>query len=365
MIRQVETWMFNGYKVRILDLAIYRVLYSVVMLVLVVPVAPWLLNTPAAYFSPPPGPAAFFQAFPPPWFLFSLNSLLAVSLAGLLVGWHTKVASLSVAFTLFSLNTWAYALGKIDHDILWVVAPLVLAWSPWGEAISIDSLREKRPGSLEILHGSWPHSLLALIISLAMFTAGWDKLQSGWLDLATHSTYGHFVQNYHVTGRHTWLGTLLLPIDRSWFWEPQDWLAVTFEVGFILACWSQRIMRVAVALACLFHVGVWLLFDIVFACNVLAYGAFVSYSLAVPRSLMTRNSPAGNSAWVGVAVFLVALGIGMWAVYSGQCLWQGAGILVVMAGVIVSLGYLCSTGLKLSNRGKFPTRPHETISADA
>ena len=110
-----------------------------------------------------------------------------------------------------------------------------------------------------------------------MFQAGWAKLTSGWLDPTTHSTYGHLAYNYFATGRHTWAAGNTLQIAPGWFLEAADWSAVVLEVGFGLALFHRETMHFFLAFACLFHVGVWILFDIAFPTNVVVYAAFLPY----------------------------------------------------------------------------------------
>ena len=128
----VDLWIFHGYRATTLDLAIYRVIYSAYLLVTHLPVAPWLRDVPKAFFRPPLSLAALFTAFPPAWLFSVLNILLAFVVCLLLVGLHTRFASIATSVIFIVLNSWAYSVGgKIDHDILFVISPLVLAFSGW------------------------------------------------------------------------------------------------------------------------------------------------------------------------------------------------------------------------------------------
>jgi hypothetical protein len=105
-----------------------------------------------------------------------------------------------------------------------------------------------------------------LLIGMAMFTAGWAKLTTGWLQPSQRSTYGHLV------GFDTWAAKMLLGVQSGWFWKPLDWLVILMESGFLMAAFYRPAFRVVCASACLFHVAVWLLFDMRFHGNVIAYG---------------------------------------------------------------------------------------------
>jgi hypothetical protein len=296
---RLEARAFASYAARPVDLVVYRMLYAACVLVTVVPTASFLRHAPRAFFSPPFGLAALFTTFPAPPVITGLNVLLALFASLLLVGWWTPVASACTGLTLLVLNSWAYSLGKINHDILLVVTPLVLAFSAWGHALSLDAAgppRDEPPRS-------WPLALLALLIGYGMFTAGWAKLSSGWLDPQTRATYGHLLNNYYATGRETRAAALALRVDSFALWKGGDWAATLLELAFLPAAVNRRALCVVMALACIFHFGVWLLFGIPFWWNVLAYGAFVRYAELPGFRRLARGTP---SAVGGLKVALAA-----------------------------------------------------------
>jgi hypothetical protein len=58
----------------------------------------------------------------------------------LLVGVQTRAVSIAISALLVLGNCFRYSLGKIDHDILFVLTPILFAGS-WGAAFSHDALR--------------------------------------------------------------------------------------------------------------------------------------------------------------------------------------------------------------------------------
>jgi hypothetical protein len=288
-IKLLDRWIFEEYATPIRDLAIYRIVYASIALISVPPIGVWLVDVPAAFFSPPLSLAAFFHSFPPFWFITLLNVFLILSLSALLIGWHTRLASLSTALTWFLLNSWAYAIGKIDHDIFVVLAPAVLAFSVWGAQYTLDARAIDKSKSTSSALDAWPLSLFVLLIGLGMFTSGWSKLTTGWLDPTTHSTLGHLYRNYYVTGRTPWAAEQVLRVDSPIFWEVQDWLATLLEVGFLFAIVRRNTFRLFCAMACVFHLAVWLVFDIGFFTNVLTYSVIVPYSQLPILNLVARK----------------------------------------------------------------------------
>jgi len=345
-LRVFERDAFASYGSKVGDLAIYRVLYASIVLLSEVPVASWLPLAPKAFFFPPLGPAAFFTGTPPASVLLGLNVLLVIFAAMLIVGWRTTLASMGTGLTLLILKAWAYSLGKIDHDIFLVVVPLLLAFSGWGRALSIDARRLPPPEDAPV--AQLPLALLALVVGFAMFTAGWAKVTSGWLDPSVPATYGHLAKNFFFTGRETFAGRMALQVDSGWFWKAGDWAAVTLELGFLFAAVHRRSLCVWMALATLFHLGVLLLFDIPFPTNPLTYAAFVGYT-AVPafRSLHLEGRASARSWWL---VLAAAVALGSVATLRGQSIANALRLpledVIVWAGAAGGLWYLGWTLLK-------------------
>src|SRR5262245_19503126 len=217
-VKWLDCWIFESFCIRITDLAAYHILSCIYVLLTCLPSATWLRHAPPAFFSPPASLAALFTTFPSSSLLLGLNVLASLFLSMLLIGLYTRVASVGTTITLLLLNSWAYSLGNINHDILLVITPFVLAFSGWGNALSLDARGRGTPLP-DTRKGSWSLTLLALLIGIAMFTTGWAKVSTGWLNPATLSTYGHFLNNYFATGRHTWIAEHALQMDSFWLWK--------------------------------------------------------------------------------------------------------------------------------------------------
>jgi HTTM domain len=335
-LRTFEARAIDSYGCRAADLAVFRILYASLVLVMVVPVATWLPLAPRAFFNPPIGPAALFTAPPPLSVVLGLNVLLSLFAAMLLVGWRTGVASAGTGLTLLALDSWAYSLGHITHDILMVVTPLVLGFSAWGRALSVDAARRRRPARERA--EAWPIALLALLVGFAMFTAGWAKATTGWLDPELRCSYGHLVFNYLFTGRETWAAKLAVRVDSDWFWKVADWAAVALELAFLPAAVHRRPFCLILAVATLFHLWVLLLFDISFGANILVYGAFVRYTeLPLFRTL-------GSVGPLSRPMAVIAFAVGVVATLGGEtpavALHIPGDEVVVWAGAVVGTGYI-------------------------
>jgi hypothetical protein len=252
-----------------------------------------------------------FESLPPHGVLEGLEILTAVLAALLLVGLHTRSVSILLALALMTGLGLTYSFGKIDHTIVLALVPLWMAFSDWGKAMSLDAAADRR-GTERSSVAQWPLRFLAVSIALTFFTGGWYKLRSGWLDLDTHAVQGHFGRSYLKNGRTDWLAPEVFDLRLGRLWEAADWFTVALELGLVVTVLSWQWFRVSIAIAALFHVGVLLLFNIVFSWNVFGYAAFVRWSAIAPWpsfEVRIRRS-------LGY-VFALAIGVAMYAVHEG------------------------------------------------
>jgi len=306
----LDRWIFERFDVPRESLGVFRMVYAAALL-LTLPRWLHVGALPSDFFAPPIGLTRLIAGgFPPVWHFMALNVVLCAALMALLVGYRTGVSSLIVALAMFWGSAWKFSTGKIDHGVLLLLVPLVLAASDWGQALSYDAARRPRPPRRD---RAWPVALLALLIGFALFEAGMSKALTGWLDPDTHAVRNHLVKNYMYQERPTWFADLALAYQPAVLWEAMDWMTLALECGFIVALFWLTGMRIACAIATVFHLGVGLLMNILFYFNVIAYGVFVDWRRIVPerwRSGLGRAFGAAKpwhlavatAVWVGVAL---------------------------------------------------------------
>lgn len=282
----VDHFIFTEYSTNKSSLGIYRILFATCILFVYLPQHLWISRFPDSFFTPPLGPTAIlFTGFPGLWFFRTLNLLEIIATIFLLIGCRTRLASLCLALLLFAGNCWAFSFGKINHDILMILAPLVMAFSTWGRAYSIDA--SKTEASMESRGDAWPIALLALLTAFGMMNAAVPKAASGWLNPHSHAVLAHILKNTFVTGRSSWIATKLMGIHSGLFWESLDYATVALEASFLLLVGRRRTFRVACAAACFFHLGIALTMDIAYWPNLLVYGAFTDWNVL-------ENNVTGN-----------------------------------------------------------------------
>jgi hypothetical protein len=316
----IDRWLLS-YRARPIDLAVCRIIYCVFVAVLYLPNGMWLASIPETAYHPKPGLALFFTTFPPHYVILGLNVVASASLAALFAGFATPAAGLALSGSLVALNSFVYSIGKITHTILLDILPAVMAFSGWGRCLSIHRGRvacdEARP--------CWPLAIMAAATGVAMFTAGWAKLTTGWLDPSQHQTLHYAMSNMIGTGAHP-VAAGLVAHAPLWTWKCLDYITVLFELAFLPAILSPLVFRVVLCVAAIFHLGVWLTFGIFFSHNVVVYSAFVRWRrvkdvrmswLVLPAAVLvcgyvvTLDRPLAENLWLNQAILVIGAAIGV------------------------------------------------------
>lgn len=305
---RLDTWIFESYAVTPEGLGLYRITYALFALLFFAPghaehaSFSFLGTIPNVFFEPPPGPMEFASGFPPVLFFEGVQVLLTLSLAAVLFGYYTKTASVATTILLLVGYGFFYSLGKINHNILFVLLPAGMALSNWGAAYSIDA----RSGRTCRTVHSWPIVLLLLVTGFAMFTAGVPKILGGWLDPSTQAVQGRVLRQIFVHGRRDLLAPLAIQLDSPLLWEVFDVITIVFEIGFLFAVLHPLSTRLFVIGAIVFHTGVLLIMNISFLGNFIVYAAVLPWPKlarrlpSLPASLRNLSLPG----WIGPVLVL-------------------------------------------------------------
>lgn len=276
---KISEWAINWTSVTAEGLAMLRIFTSLFILFFLIPGYgvnhySWLASLPSDLFSPPPGPMMLFDSFPSLSFFLFINGILILSLAGMLAGYKTRLSSVVAGLTILILQGWVYSIGKTNHEILIAIVPLVMAFSNWGKAYSVDSYLNR---NIHIDMQSWPIPFLAVIIGFMMFTAGFPKILGGWLDPGTQAAYGHLLNQYFIKERTAFLAEYLVQFGHPVFWEILDWATILFETCFIAAVFKKKWFNLFICFAVLFHFFTMLSLNIAFVPNFLGYALFLNW----------------------------------------------------------------------------------------
>lgn len=344
LVRAIDDWVRRG-DFTSHDVAIFRVIYAAAML-LTVPDFRWLDAYPDSMFDPPLGPFMLLNGFPGEWFLASLEVAVVLFATAVLFGIFTRSASVLLTLTLLVGYGFSYSLGKIDHNILFVLLPALMALADWGRSMSWDALHRSPPQA----QPQWPLRLVAVLIGIGFATAAAPKVLTGWLSTSSQATQGHFWGGVIVYDRTDLLANQFLLINNGFFWELLDWSTVFIEASVLIAVLSWRSTRIVLAVLTLFHLGVLLMMNIAFYTNVVAYGAVFLWSRLTPRSV-DRVALSVRWSWaMPTAAALVATlaFIAHDRLELTRTIAQG----IVCIGAALGLAYLVFSVLQLTRRNK-------------
>lgn len=278
----IDRLLFERFRLSVTAQSLFRVLFAVgVIGMRQNRVAVSLSAIPRELLLPPLGPAQLLS-IPSPLVLEAANCLVGALCWLLLFGFHTRFVSLFLAALLVITRAWEYSLGKVDHHILFILVPACLAFSRWGEALSVDALRNKQQSKRDDDRDAWPFALLAILVALGMFGSGLQKAIGGWLDPGTPATVGWIVY-LGEAWNHSPLG--FRHIDRLLALHPAvleslDWAPVCLELLFPIGLVNRRLFQVLCCAAALFHVGTFFIMGIYFNHQALAYAAFFDWGRA-------------------------------------------------------------------------------------
>lgn len=282
--------MVASYTISPSHLRAYRILFcSAVIFVIGVPNFTWIAANPSWVFYPPTLSVGIFsKGFWGHWPLLLLSIALYGCYVSLLLGRFAVWAALGITLLQLIGFSFAFSFGKIDHNILFVLLPGLLAFSGWGKG----ALKKEDASSTEVDRRAFFVFYVALFLGFAMFTAGLQKLVSGWLSLEASATRGHFMLNYITYNRHALLAPLFYRLEQRWIWLLMDYATLLFEVGFLFALLRASLFRWFVAAAVVFHAFTLLIFNIGFAVHFPIYLLFLPWS-----GLRIKISPKAK-AWL-------------------------------------------------------------------
>src|SRR5688572_9428185 len=117
IINTADRLIFKSFRASKESLGIYRISYSLFLLITGVPIFLWIRNFPSAFYHPPLiSLGSLFTKFPPYWFLLFISVSICLFSILLLFGYKTGLVSLLLSLFILIGKSFAYSFGKIDHD---------------------------------------------------------------------------------------------------------------------------------------------------------------------------------------------------------------------------------------------------------
>jgi hypothetical protein len=216
-----------------------------------------------------------------------LALLLRVAALAAAVGLFTRLTTVVATVAATLLFVIPHLFGHVGHDrhhFIWFAA--ILAASPCGDALSLDGWWRRRrgaPAAPPAARYGFPLRAILLTMGVAYFFSGFWKLAScgpAWFasdNLANLVVKAGYIG---IGARPEWVRTY------SWLAPVGGAVGVAFELSFLALVVTSRLGRaLALAMAFVFHLGVYLLLGISFAHLLYCYFAFID--VAALRRLAT------------------------------------------------------------------------------
>ena len=241
----------------------------------------------------------FYDALLTPGGMLTLKCLLAVSLVAATVGYLTGVATKSAALLFLFYEGLVRSFGHFNHDEMPVVYMLIiLAFTPCGDAFSVDSrFRRTRTQLGDIVYG-YPILLMRVLLAWSYFSSALIKLRVAGLgyfnaDSLPTLAITHSLDNLHATHY------------RLAFWLPRARgvmslvvvIVVLWELAFPLAIFSKAALRVILSAGVLFHLGTLFFMNVFFPYHLAAYAVFIDWPRVVSRLGNSRIFQKARSSW--------------------------------------------------------------------
>ncbi len=203
-----------------------------------------------------------------------LGSLL-LSTAGFITPFSTKTSLLLVGFYQGLLRSF----GHFNHDeMIAIYFLVVLAFTPCGDAFSLDSRRGRTKKDRPALAYKYPILLMQLLLAWAYFSSALIKLRVAGLKYLSPDNLPalaifHSLDNLHDTA------------FRGAFWLPQVREYLPFVVAFVLvwellfplAILFRRVRWLILGIGIVFHISTVFLMNIFFPHQLLMYVVFVNW----------------------------------------------------------------------------------------
>lgn len=255
------------------QLALYRIVFGLLLLAYFSPSWSWLGDTPPAFFDPYLFSFAYLTDNHLPDVVYRMADIATVLLLLMIIlGIRAKLAFFGMFLLSSILLPYYYSFGKIDHHTtLLLFAYLTFGFTNSGAEFALVKDRKVPPAQQD---GAL--AILALCICFGFFSAGLPKLMK-WVDFDLNSSgfLFWFYPAYFLEKSQMFLASFVHQIP-VWALEVMDYIAVLFEIsGFFFLLKGRKAWLFYLTIACIFHLANLLLLNIDFTMNLLTYGFFL------------------------------------------------------------------------------------------
>jgi hypothetical protein len=217
------------------------------------------------------------EVYRSPDFFQILYGVMLVAGIAALVGFFTRPS-----LFLFALGNWvlishSYSYGSRHHPAaMMCIFLMILAFSPAGRALSLDSLLRRRRAAGEALTAMafWPLRLMQIMLVLMYLSAGVCKIFRGGLDWFN----GYTLQAYLLQDAIRWERPLGLWLaQQHYLCIALSIGAVLLELAFVLALFWKRSVPFLLVSGALLHIGIYVTQAAPFFQLLVLYAVFIDF----------------------------------------------------------------------------------------
>lgn len=249
-------------------------------------------------------PWGFYERLLTPTSMSAFKWLFAAALLAATAGALTPISTKAAAVLFLFYQGLLRSFSHFNHDEMPAAyILLVLAFTPCGDAFSLDALRGWRralPGGTWVY--GYPILLARLLLAWSYFTSALIKLRvagAGYLsaDNLPALAVSNSLDNMHDT---QFRAGLWLPAYRE-YTPPFVALVVLWELLFPLAVWFPRARAIILTSGVFFHLGTLVFMNIFFPYHLAMYLVFVDWPWVVRRArkLFSRFGARGQGTAAG------------------------------------------------------------------
>lgn len=324
----VSQWLEHEYRLDPRNLGVHRLCLAY-LLSRSLSEVPWIHRLSDHLYYPAPGLMQLFPGFPSPEVHSAMIWVGTIALALLVLGVRAPWAAVVFSIIAVVLDGFKFSVEKVHHHVLILLTPLFLALTPWSTKFS---LWPAKPNQKERY---WPFAFLALFIGAIFFSSAVLKLGGGWLDLDTQAARAHLVAREISGFNRGLLSKQATTLGTDALWEVADWVTILFEGAVVFCVVRLRYFRLALAMAAVFHVGMYLAISANFFDYLAVYAVFFDWRGAVDK--LRNGSQTSRSLLIAATVAVATLAV--WSLHTG-----GLRIMVLYCGAALGVIYLAYQG---------------------
>jgi hypothetical protein len=218
----------------------------------------------------------------------------ATGLVGIFSRTSASVATLSGLYALGAAQFY----GKVDHYHHWLWFAAILAVSPCGDTLSLDSAIRRRPLPPAAICYALPLRFVWLLMGLLYFFAGFWKL---WDCGHTWFSSDNLTNMMRATWLENGLGEPFSPLlHYPLLYKIGGLFTILFEMSFIVLIFLPRWRWLAPVGGILFHLSTWASVGIFFWDLLVLYAAFVDWAFLL--RIRPGEAPPSKHAMAPCAV---------------------------------------------------------------